>query len=330
MFVFIIFREKAEEQKYKDQQKQNEEKRKELIKQFENNSIENIEDFMSIHDHEYVHKIWIYFKENQRNINEKIMKYLFEEIELMLKGSIYRSSIDEQWFSQLLFHFIIEQKDHKYFYQILNLIKKLNSKLKDKSHPSYIPYLGRILQRFIKENYQQIQEFNLINQDVIYQLYLSLILSNDYNTDDIHLNYFIEIHSLVNIQLTFKQLSHLMQCCLMSKNSEISRKFLEYLSNMQTIDEAHIDYIIKYLSINIRATIYDLDEMNRRIKMKREILVQNGETIFDLRAKLAIRKTNHEDTQPTVKSYPIRDRWDEDFSAPFRLLSKIMIETSLV
>ena len=31
-------------------------------------------------------------------------------------------------------------------------------KLKDKSHPSYIPFLGRILQRLIKENFEQIQQ----------------------------------------------------------------------------------------------------------------------------------------------------------------------------
>lgn len=104
------------------------------------------------------------------------MKYLIEEIDLMLKGSIYRSSIDEQWIYQLLFHFIFE------------------------------------------ENNQSTIDF-------------SLILSNDYNTDDIHFNYFIEIHSLVDIQLTFKQLSQLIQSCVMTKNSEICLKFIESSTN---------------------------------------------------------------------------------------------------
>ncbi|CAF4778401.1 unnamed protein product, partial [Rotaria sp. Silwood2] len=109
---------------------------------------------------------------------------------------------------------------------------------------------------------------------------------------------FIEIHSLTNIQLTLKQLSHLIQSCLMTKNSDVCLKFLQYLSNIQTLDEEQqhsistIDYIIQFLSIIIRATVYDLDEINRRIKLKKEILIKNGETIFDLRAKLAIRKSN--------------------------------------
>jgi hypothetical protein len=82
-------------------------------------------------------------------------------------------------------------------------------------------------------------------------------------------------------------------------------KFIQYLSNIQPIHEQHIDYIIQFLSIIIRATIYDLEEINRRIKFKREILIKNGETIFDLRAKLAIRKSNdqdNEDTQQTTEN----------------------------
>jgi len=246
---------------------------------------------MSIHDHEYLYKISKDLTDNE--INRKILNYLFKEIELMLKDSIYRSSINEQW----LYELILQQNDEKYYYQIYNLIKKMNLKLKDRSHPSYIPYLGRILQRLIKENTED------FNQDFFYHLYLSLILSNDYNTDDIHFNYFIEIHSLVNIQLTLKQLTHLIQCCLMTKNSEICRKFIEYLSNnFQPTNEPHIDYIIQFLSINIRATVYDLDEINRRIKTKRDILVKNGETIFDLRAKLARKDEEEDDEEEEEKS----------------------------
>ncbi|CAF4193441.1 unnamed protein product, partial [Rotaria sordida] len=58
-----------------------------------------------------------------------------------------------------------------------------------------------------------------------------------------------------------------------------------------------IDYIIKFLSIIIRATLYDLDEINRRIKLKKEVLIKNGETIFDLRAKLAIKKSNDQQNE---------------------------------
>jgi hypothetical protein len=82
----------------------------------------------------------------------------------------------------------------------------------------------------------------------------------------------------------------------MTKNSEICLKFIQYLSNIQPINEQHIDYIIQFLSIIIRATIYDLEEIDKRIKFRREILVKNGETIFDLRAKLAIRKSNEQTT----------------------------------
>lgn len=70
------------------------------------------------------------------------------------------------------------------------------------------------------------------------------------------------------------------------------------------MDEPHIHYVIQYLSINIRATIYDLDEINRRIKMKRENFVKNGETIFDLRAKLTIRKSN-DDQEEEEEDQPI-------------------------
>ena len=108
---------------------------------------------------------------------------------------------------------------------------------------------------------------------------------------------------LINIQLTLKQLSHLIQSCLMTKNSEICLKFVQHLLNIQTSDEQHqlqiIDYIKQFLAILIRSTVYDLDEINRRIRLKREILVKNGETIFDLKATLAIRKQVEQENQNT-------------------------------
>ncbi|CAF0846345.1 unnamed protein product [Adineta steineri] len=302
-------KDKMEEEKYKKQQKEFEDKQKELISKFENLSFENreelIDEFMSIHDTEYLSKIWNYLNQTGKNLNElneKFLEYFVKEINLMLNGSIYRPFINEQWFYDLLFSRIISQKNIKIFYKIYNLIKQMNCKLKDKSQPSYIPFLGRILQRLIKENFLEIQKLFLINDEFIYNLDLSLILGNNYNTDEINLNYFIEIHSLLNNQLTLKQLSHLIQSCLMTKNSEISFQFIQYLSNIQTIDEEQhskstIDYIKQFLSIIIRATIYDLDEINRRIKLKRDILIKNGETIFDLRAKLVIRKSTNQDNE---------------------------------
>ncbi|CAF4082548.1 unnamed protein product, partial [Rotaria sordida] len=308
---YLTEQEKAEEEKYKNEQKEYEEKRKKLILKYENISQENIEelinDLMSIHDSEYLNKIWIDLNQlnqtdiNLNELNEKLINYFYQEIEFMLNGSIYRPFIDEQWFYHLLLSSINQEKN---FHKIFHLMKKFNSKLKDKSQLVYIPFLGRIIQRLIKENYQLIQIFYPINNEFIYNLYLSLILGNDYNTDEINLNYFIEIHSLTNIQLTLKQLSHLIQACLMTKNSDICQQFLQYLSNIQTFNEEEqqhsmstIDYIIKFLSIIIRATLYDLDEINRRIKLKKEVLIKNGETIFDLRAKLAIKKSNDQQNE---------------------------------
>ncbi|CAF4193427.1 unnamed protein product [Rotaria sordida] len=167
---------------------------------------------MSIHDSEYLNKIWIDLNQlnqtdiNLNELNEKLINYFYQEIEFMLNGSIYRPFIDEQWFYHLLLSSINQEKN---FHKIFHLMKKFNSKLKDKSQLVYIPFLGRIIQRLIKENYQLIQIFYPINNEFIYNLYLSLILGNDYNTDEINLNYFIEIHSLTNIELTLKQLSHL-------------------------------------------------------------------------------------------------------------------------
>ncbi|CAF0864791.1 unnamed protein product [Rotaria sordida] len=271
---------------------------------------------MSIHDSEYLNKIWIDLNQlnqtdiNLNELNEKLINYFYQEIEFMLNGSIYRPFIDEQWFYHLLLSSINQEKN---FHKIFHLMKKFNSKLKDKSQLVYIPFLGRIIQPLIKENYQLIQIFYPINNEFIYNLYLSLILGNDYNTDEINLNYFIEIHSLTNIELTLKQLSHLIQACLMTKNSDVCQQFLQYLSNIQTFNEEEqqhsmstIDYIIKFLSIIIRATLYDLDEINRRIKLKKEVLIKNGETIFDLRAKLAIKKSNdqqNENDQQTVRTF---------------------------
>jgi hypothetical protein len=308
----FFYREKAEEEKYKSEQKQHEQKQTDLITKFENISTENIEslinDFMSIHDTEYLHKIWVHLSQTETDLNQlnqKLIKYFYREIQLMLNGSIYRSSIDEQWFYHLLLLLINQQQDIKYFNQIYQLIKKMNLKLKDKSQPSFIPFLGRIIHRLIKENCQQIESLYLINNEFIFNLYLSLILGNDYNTDEINLNYFIEIDSLTNIQLTLKQLSNLIQSCLMTKNSQICFQFVQYLSNIQTSNEEHsapiIDYIKQFLSIIIRSTLYDLDEINRRIKLRRDILIKNGETIFDLKATLAIRKTIEQDNQNTVR-----------------------------
>ena len=289
----------------------NEQKRQAFMSKFENIAQENIEElinnFMSIHDTEYLHKIWTYLnQENQQEINldrisEKFLKYFYQEIDSMLNGSNYRPFIDEQWFYHLLL-LSIHRQDHnmKYFDQIFHFMKKFNSKLKDKSQLSYIPFLGRIIQRLIKENYQQIQSFYSINNEFLYNLYLSLILGNDYNTDEINLNYFIEIHSISNIQLTLKQLSRLIQSCLMTKNSDICFKFLEYLSNIEICQDeskSTIDYIIQFLSAIIRTTVYELDEINRRIKFKREFSIKNGETIFDLRAKLTIRQSNSEENE---------------------------------
>ncbi|CAF3113536.1 unnamed protein product, partial [Rotaria sp. Silwood2] len=95
--------EKAEEEKYKNEQKEYEEKRKKLILKYENIPQENIEelinDLMSIHDKEYLNKIWIYLNQlnqteiNLNELNEKLINYIDQEIDYMLKGSIYRSFI---------------------------------------------------------------------------------------------------------------------------------------------------------------------------------------------------------------------------------------------
>ncbi|CAF3472132.1 unnamed protein product [Rotaria socialis] len=325
---YLTEKEKAEEEKYKNEQRQYEEKRTELMLKYENMSQENIEELinnlMSIHDCEYLNKIWIYLKEsghteiNLNELNEKLLNYFDQEIKFMLNGSIYRPFIDEKWFYDLLLSSINQNKYLNIFFQ---QIKKFNSKLKDRSQSIYIPFLGRIIQRLIKENDQLIQPSNLINNEFIYNLYLSLILSNDYNTDEINLNYIIEINSLTNIPLTLKQLSHLIQSCLMAKNSAICQQFLQYLSNIQIVDEEQqnskstIDYIIQFLSILIRTNVNDLDEINRRIKLKKEILIKNGETIFDLRAKLTIRKSNdqkNENVQQTINTGNNDEKEDDE------------------
>ncbi|CAF3631726.1 unnamed protein product, partial [Rotaria sp. Silwood2] len=124
-------------------------------------------DLMSIHDKEYLNKIWIYINQlnqteiNLNELNEKLINYIDQEIDYMLKGSIYRSFIDEQWFYQLLLLSSINQE--KNFNRIFHLMKKFNLKLKNKSQLVYIPFLGRIIQRLVKENYQLIQTFHQIN-----------------------------------------------------------------------------------------------------------------------------------------------------------------------
>lgn len=298
MNISIEFREKVEEENYKKEQEEYEKRREQLKVLCENISEENveqlIEESMSIHQTEYLYKIWKYCSEIPREMNqfnEKLIHYFIEEIQMMLKGSTFRPFIDEQFFHQLLVSVTIEQKNVKYFNQISQLMKKLNSKLKDKSYPSYIPHLGRILQRLMKEYFQQIEMIYPINQEFLYHLLLSLILSNNYNTDDLDYNYFVEIHSQCSIELTFKQICHLIQSCLMSKDSEICVRFIQYLSNIPKEKSEEIDYIIEFLSIIIRSAVYDIEDMNKRIRLKRDILIKNGETIFDLRAKFLIKKS---------------------------------------
>ena len=263
---------------------------------------------MSIHDTTYLHRIWIYLNEKQTDIhelNEKVLNYFLKEIHLMLNGSFSRPFIDEEWFYQLLYLSIHQENNLKYFYEIYHLMKEINSKLKDKSQPSYIPFLGRIIQRLIKENNKEI--LSKITNEFIYHLFVSLILGNNSNTNDINLNYLIEIDSLINLPLKLKEISHLIQCCLMTENSETCLKFIQYLLNIRiSNEEGHsqslIDYIQQFLSIIIRTTVYDLDEINRRIKMKRDLLVKNGETIFDLRAKLFLRKSNEQENENSLSS----------------------------
>ncbi|CAF4006277.1 unnamed protein product, partial [Rotaria sp. Silwood1] len=84
---------------------------------------------MSIHDIEYLNKIWIYLNElnqieiNLNELNEKLINYFYQEIESMLNGSIYRSFINEQWFYNLLLTSINQQKN---FNKIFQLMKKMN------------------------------------------------------------------------------------------------------------------------------------------------------------------------------------------------------------
>ena len=47
----------------------------------------------------------------------------------------------------------------------------------------------------------------------------------------------------------------------------------------------------------IRTTVYDLDEIDRRIRLKPEILTRNGETILNLRAKFIKKKNNEQDEE---------------------------------
>ncbi|CAF0864809.1 unnamed protein product [Rotaria sordida] len=77
-------------------------------------------------------------------------------------------------------------------------------------------------------------------------------------------------------------------------NEQIPLRFVD-VDEKQQHSMSTIDYIIKFLSIIIRATLYDLDEITRRIKLKK-VLIKNGETIFDLRAKLAIKKSKIQKT----------------------------------
>ena len=104
-----MFRDKDEEEKYKNEQKRMEEKRKEFQADLENISLENAEELlkncMSIHETKYLWKIWNYLKDNHVNmemINEEILDYFFREIHSMLNGSIYRLFIDENWFYELI------------------------------------------------------------------------------------------------------------------------------------------------------------------------------------------------------------------------------------
>ncbi|CAF1514128.1 unnamed protein product [Adineta ricciae] len=307
---YLTEQDKDEEEKYKNEQKRMEEKRKEFQAEFEKISLENAENllksFMSVHDTKYLCKIWNYLKDNHVDmemINEEILNYFFREIHSMLNGSIHRLSIDESWFHDLIISFIhIENKNAKIFNQLFQSTKKLNSKLKDKSQPSYIPYLGRILQRLFKENFYNIDQFYSINNEFIYHLYLSILLGNNYNTDEISLSYLLEISSLTNIQLTLKQLIDLIRSCLMTKDSGICLKFLDNLlnlsmSNQEQHSTAIIDYIKQFLSMIVRTTVYDLDEIDRRIRLKPEILIRNGETILNLRAKFIKKKNDEEDSQ---------------------------------
>jgi hypothetical protein len=280
-----------------------------LISRFENIGEQNVQtlvdEFMAMNDTEYLQKIWNHLQQQETPIielAEKLIDYFFQQIQSMLNGSRYRPSIDEQWFHDLLLISIENQKTQG-LQKIISLIKKMNAKLKDKSQPSYLPFLGRIMRRLLIENFDKIQLLYPINNEVLYNVYLTLILGNNYNTNEINLTYLMEIHELTGISLTFKQLCHLIQSCTMVENSEICLRFIEFLSTMTVIDEnqlhpATIDYILKFLSIIIRATVYDMDEINRRIKMRREMLIQNGETIVDLKATLAIRKTVNQDSEP--------------------------------
>ena len=262
-------------------------KRNELI-----HKCENVEELMSIHDTEDLVEIWKKFPNKQWN--EKLLNYFFDEIDSMLKGSFRRSFIDEQIFHQFLISNLFDEQTTNNFNRLFQLMKKLNSKLIAQSYPSYIPHPGKILQRFIRENRQQIEEFTPINDEFVYHLLLSLILSNNYSSDYLSFNQLVEIHSLLNIQLTNKQICHLIHSCLMCQNSEICLKFIQYLLNIPTKTNESMNYVMEYLAILIRSTVYEIEEINRRFRLRKNLLIQNGETIFDLRAKLFIPTKSHE------------------------------------
>lgn len=290
----IEFREKADEEMYKKEQEDRDKRREQLKVEGENICEENleriIEESMAIHHTEYLNKIWKYSNEIPQ-LSVRLIEYFLTEIQLMLNGSTFRPFIDEQFFYQLLFSITIEQKNVKYLNEIFQLMKKMNSKLKDRSYPSYIPHLGRIVHRLMKEHFQEIESIYPMTQDFVYHLLLSLILSNNYNTDDVDYNYFVEIHCQCSIELTVGQICHLIQSCLMSKDSGICLRLIEYLSNIVQEKSDEVNYIIAFLSIIIRSSVYDIEEMNKRTRLKRDILIKNGETIFDLRAKFLIKKS---------------------------------------
>ncbi|CAF1538498.1 unnamed protein product, partial [Didymodactylos carnosus] len=161
-----------------------------------------------------------------------------------------------------------------------------------------------VLQRLFTEKTEQIKLGNNENElnvdDLLYEIQLSIILGNNFNSDEINLNLIKEMDlfdriiqfNCKNEQLSLKQLCHLIPACIMCSDLDVCDRFVEYLNEKTTItNNTQInEYILTFLSILIRSTVYEMDELNRRLRTKRETLERAGETLFDLRAQLPIRR----------------------------------------
>ena len=307
-FSLLFFREKQEQETYEQQLKEKQIKQQQLIDRFEQNDenlTELIEGFLSINNFEYLEKIWRLPNVDRVQLADRFLVEIFNYCRNLFDGFLQRICLNEEWIIEL-FVCVIEQKQKSKFHQLLEFIRKLNKKGKCFSQPSYFPFFARIGQRLLIDNRNQIEGLvDFIAGDNLYEIVLGLILSNNFNADESNLNLLISLDQSFDLKWNCQQISSLIHGLLMTKNSETCSKYLDFLQSKSMVDDEESmscslnKYRQEFLSVLIKATVYEMDEIDRRIRTRRETLVQRGETLFDLRASLLKRKSS-EDEKSTV------------------------------